>query len=119
MRKQIDVFELMRKLSVPQQYVLELQAAPSFDVAESRFKDIQKQARISFRKKALELHPDINHDPKAESELKDLSGHLSLLEKIKLPPLRPKPVMVQIINVGGVNWYSGGTTASTTTTGGW
>jgi len=86
------------------------------------FEQAKKDAKVEFKKKAFELHPDRNKDPLAEDKFKLLSAAMQLIEQVKLAIQPPPVTRIHIVMhpYSTVNMYSNtSATSGTTTAGGW
>ena len=122
-----QVIEGMTRLGVTPQDFRVLQTAPTLDAANKMLDELKVRVKKSFRRAAMELHPDKNGGDEAKTEeFKRLSALVDEVDKLKMyaaPPPR-MPFAVPGVRVVRVT-YGGSSTASTTSTttsgvyGGW
>ena len=108
----------MEALGVLPQHMQKIQRMP-YPQAVRGLEALKAEARKRYKRAAFEWHPDRNQDdPDAEAKFKALGAVLADLEKLRVQPPAPRPV-VQFVHIPRTTPYGSAvtyTTSSTTTT---
>jgi len=86
----------------------------SFGEATTRLENLKKSVRKEYRRKAKELHPDING---SHEKMVELNTAMQLIGMMHVEPPRPQPVV--IVYRQSYPSYSNGTSTASTCTFSW
>lgn len=109
--------DILESFDVPSSELMRLQSARSIPEAQEVFDDLKKQAKVNWKKKAMELHPDRGGDIEEMKKLNALWNRVKGLRIIphQRPVFQPAVVRVYV----NYNTWGGTGTSTTTTTGSW
>lgn len=113
-----QVVRAMTILGVRPQDFRDIEQAPSFEEGQKRLVAFKARVKASFRRAAMELHPDkTNNDPVKTEDFKLISAAAEEVEGLNFRPRPPPPPPMQVvINFGGVFRGVRFTSTSTSTT---
>lgn len=113
-----DVFEAFVSVGLEPRFVDEKMRARTFPELLANFETMKELAKKSYKRLALQLHPDRNGE--SDEEMKKLNAAWDFINKIKLEQSPPVVFCSPYITIHySSGWGTSTATSSTTTTGFW